>query len=70
MIESTTAPAANLRGHLLNKGSSAGLTAADGNRDHLLNHSNPNAKQFVLGAIRMGEDLCHYSGEALGRIQR
>jgi uncharacterized cupin superfamily protein len=69
MIESTPTLAANLREHLLNNGSSAGFTAADGNRHHPLNHSNSNAKQFVICAIRMGEDICHYSDEALGRIQ-
>jgi uncharacterized cupin superfamily protein len=69
MIESTLTLAANLREHLLNNGSSAGFTAADGNRHHPLNHSNSNAKQFVICAIRMGEDICHYSDEALGRIQ-
>jgi uncharacterized cupin superfamily protein len=69
MIENTPTLAAILREHLLDKGSSTGFTAAAGNRQHHLNHSSSNAKQFVICAIRMCEDIRHCSDEAPGRIQ-
>jgi len=70
MIESTLTLAGNMSERLPTKDSFARFSAAYDNARNPLNLKFSNAKHLFLFAMRMDEDIWHYSDEAMSRNQR